>query len=71
MDSHKWVESTMQTPESNEVTVKRCSDPYEQVKQIYQASGVGTQPLKPEKSVRYQIDAQKKYAADSEDINSS
>jgi hypothetical protein len=32
---------------------------------------VGTQPLKPEKSVRYQIDAQKNYAADSEDINSS
>jgi transposase len=71
MDSHKWVESTMQTPESNEVTVKRCSEPNEQVKQIYLAVGVGTQPLKPEKSVRYQIDAQKKHASDREEINSS
>jgi hypothetical protein len=64
------VESTMQTPEANEVTVKRCSEPNEQVKKIYLAAGVDTQPIKPEKSVRYQIDAQKNYAADNEGINS-
>jgi hypothetical protein len=26
MDSHKWVESTLQTPEDNEVILKRCSE---------------------------------------------
>jgi hypothetical protein len=71
MDSHKWVESTMQTPEENEVIVKRCSEPNEQVKAIYLAAGVATQPLKPEKSVRYQIDLRKNQTTDCEGINSS
>jgi hypothetical protein len=37
----------MLTPDDNEVTIKKCSEPNEQVKEIYQAAGVNELPLKP------------------------
>lgn len=71
MDSHKWVESTMLTPEGNEVSIGRCSEPAEAVKEVYTAVNISHQPLKPQKSVRYQIDIQKKCTADCQGDNSS
>ena len=70
MDSHKWVVSTMSTPEGNEVTIKKCSEPSYAVKDIYQAVNISSQPITPQKSVRYQINPQKNYRIDCEKINS-
>lgn len=71
MDSHKWVESTLLTPEENEVSIGKCSEPTETAKEIYAAVNINHQPLKPQKSVRYQIDIQKKHNADCQGNDSS
>jgi len=55
IDSHKLVTSTMKTSANEEVEITRCSEPGEQVKNIYQAVKITEVPFKPKKSVRYQL----------------
>lgn len=69
MDSHKLVTSTMRTPEEHEVVITRCSEPSDKVKEIYKALSLIQEPIKPQKSVRYQMGNQKTCTSDSQDVN--
>ena len=71
MDSHKLVTSTMKTSGNEEVEMIRCSEPGEQVKNIYQAVKITEVPFKPKKSVRYQLGFQKKSDIEYQIFNSS
>jgi transposase len=71
MESHKLVSSTMQTTENEEVVIVQCSEPNAEVTVIYQAVKISEVPVKPKKSVPYQLKIQKKTGTDSLGFNSS
>lgn len=61
----------METPGNEEVEIIRCSEPGEQVKEIYQSVKISQVPFKPKKSVRYQLYFQKKSNIEYQEYNTS
>lgn len=68
MNTHKSVTSTMTNLKEEKVNLQKCSEPIQEVKEIYNAASVGMQPYKTIKSVGTHLKFTENYSTDKQGI---